>query len=204
MPGAFAEFAPVSYNSLLLRENRRQKLRGMKASESQKIERSFLQAYDEYAEKILRHIYFRVSSMPLAEDLMSETFLRAWQYARQGGEVRSFKSFLYRIANNLVVDHYRRKGREPAPLEEAPEDAEAEKILPRLEAELDRAFDRAAIAGYFSILPVEYRELLIYRYIDDLSIREIHALTGKSFAAIYTGIHRALKKLRTHITHAAI
>ena len=68
-----------------------------------KIEDKFLTAYDKYSEGLLRHIFFRVSDEPVAEDLTQETFMRAWKYIASGEEeIANFKAFFYRPYDLLL------------------------------------------------------------------------------------------------------
>ena len=162
------------------------------------IEQQFLVAYDDHAEGILRHIYFRVSDNELAKDLASETFLKAWEYARKGNGINNYKSFLYRICNNLIIDHYRGKNKKTVSLDGIKE------IVDGRESNLKKAeknFDLKIIKKHFNSLTPNYKEILIYRFIDDLSIKEIRDITGKSMINIYTTIHRALKILKNKIKH---
>ena len=73
---------------------------------------TFLTAYDKYADAIYRHCFFRVFSKEKAEELTQETFMRTWQYLEDGKEVLNLRAFLYRVANNLIIDHSRKKKEE--------------------------------------------------------------------------------------------
>jgi RNA polymerase sigma-70 factor, ECF subfamily len=163
------------------------------------LEDYFLRAYDEYSAQILRHVFFRVSDMGTAEDITSEVFMKTWQYMRAGSEVRNIKSFLYKISNNAIVDHYRSRRAGIIPLDDIPEIGE-----PRSEGFEERLDAHAAsveiIHTHMNALPPEHKQILMYRYIDELDIAEIRELTGKSMTNIYTIIHRALKALRKKIT----
>ena len=78
-------------------------------------EAALAELYDRYAPRIYAYIYRRVSDAALAEDLTGELFVRMLRAIRNERVWRtSFVAWLYRIAHNLVVDHYRQ--RPPAPL----------------------------------------------------------------------------------------
>lgn len=72
-------------------------------------EKLLIEAYDAYADAIFRHCYFRVFSRERAKELMQETFLRAWDQMVKGEEIRHMRGFLYRVANNLIIDESRKK-----------------------------------------------------------------------------------------------
>lgn len=66
-------------------------------------------AYEAYADAIFRHCYFRVFNRELGKELMQETFLRVFEYLSKGNTVDNMRAFLYRVANNLIIDNVRRK-----------------------------------------------------------------------------------------------
>jgi RNA polymerase sigma factor (sigma-70 family) len=154
----------------------------------------FLAAYDAYAASILRHASFRVRDQKTAEDITSETFMKAWDFVRKNNEVENFKGFLYKIADNLIIDHYRAKGNANVPIDAVPEARLADQS--DLPAEMGRKLSAETIHRHLQSLPEDQRVILIYRYIDDLEIGKIRELTGKSATNIYVTIHRALKVLR--------
>ncbi len=152
----------------------------------------FLEAYDQLADAIFRHCYFRVSDRERAKDLTHESFARAWQFLSDGQEVQNMKAYLYHIANNLIIDHYRKK---------------KDISLDGLQSDgFDPGFDDREhlvnfIAGKEALQVVEhldqtYREVVIMRYIDDLSVGEIARVVGVSENVVSVRLHRALKKLR--------
>jgi len=156
---------------------------------------AFAETYDLFAPKIYRHALYRTSSKELAEDIMSQTFLKAWEYiSRNASEIIYLKAFIYRIANNLIIDHYRGKARSPVHLTE-----EMEQVLPgdvRIEEETDLSLDRHRMQEAICLLKEETRELLIMRYVDELSMDEIANLKGKNKNALYVALHRAVKELK--------
>ena len=166
-----------------------------------RIEEEFLSAYDKYSANILKHIYFRVSDQKLAEDMTQEVFLKTWDYIKTGEvkEIKYLKAFLYRVATNLVIDHYRGKSKKLVSIEAASEEGiefnEISEVATQ-EKETDFSLDREIMEKYLLELKDEYRQILIYRYIDDLEIGEISKITGKSLIGVRVLIHRALKKLK--------
>lgn len=153
------------------------------------VEQQFLAAYDAYAKALWRHAYFRVGSREQAEDLVSETFTRAWDHYR-GSAVEHLKALLYRILNNLIVDFYR-QSRPQVSLDEAV-------YIPAVTHESGTAdvIELQRLRSYLNKLPDHYRQVLVWRYIDDLSAADIAKLSSKSLGSVYVIIHRALKRLR--------
>ncbi|MCK4525285.1 MAG: RNA polymerase sigma factor, partial [Candidatus Andersenbacteria bacterium] len=78
---------------------------------------AFAEIYDFYVVRIFRFVYLKTSSKETAEDLTSDTFLKCWRYIKQKNEAgkkeivknNKISSFLYKIARNLIIDHYRKK-----------------------------------------------------------------------------------------------
>ena len=158
-------------------------------------EAAFVQTYEFFGPKIYRHALFRVSSPETAEDIMHETFARAWEFARErAAEIRSLRAFLYRIADNLIVDHYRRNAKAALPMTEELEATLSDGRDPL--AAIDGALARERMREALAKLREEARSLLVMRYIDELSIGEIAELTGKKKNAVYVALHRAVKELQ--------
>jgi RNA polymerase sigma-70 factor (ECF subfamily) len=154
-------------------------------------QKEYLRAYEENVSRIFRHVISRVSNRAVAEDLTSETFSRAWRYLYRGNTIENMKAFCFKVANNLVIDHYQEK-RAFVPLEEADEFLASSRRAdnPELRAELSLLWSSLAD------LPSDYGAILAYRYIDDMGITEIASITGKSHTHIYVLIHRAKNALR--------
>ena len=160
----------------------------------------FSQIYDAYVEKIFRFIFLKVNSQEIAQDLCSEAFLRAWQsFKNNNKKIDNPQAFLYQIARNLVTDHYREKARtqtvsvESVPIMDPKENLE-EKTL--------QDSDLEVIQAVLANLKQEYQEVVIWHYIDDLSISEIAKLLNKSEGAVRVTLHRALKAIKNKISLA--
>lgn len=163
-------------------------------------EQEFLAAYDSCATGIFRHCLLRVSSRPYAEEIAQETFLRTWEYIRSGEEIYNLKAFLYKTANNLITDHYRRNSASPEfsldrLLDDGLEPPSPFDDLLRYEtAELLKE-----VEGVLSGLKPEYREIILLRHIEELETEEIAEVLGISYSAVYVRLHRALKALRSRL-----
>lgn len=149
-------------------------------------------AYDEYADAIYRHCYFRVFRRERAEELMQETFMKTWQYIASGHHVDNVRAFLYRVANNLIIDESRRK--KESSLENLMENGLdfGRDDRNRLESHLDAN----AVIALLENLNERYRKVILMRYIDDLQPEEIAQITGDTPNAVSVCLHRALKQIR--------
>ncbi|HRH93022.1 MAG TPA: RNA polymerase sigma factor [Candidatus Peribacteria bacterium] len=151
------------------------------------------EAYDAYADAIFRHCYFRVFSRERGKELMQETFMRTWQYLSDGKTVDNMRAFLYRIANNLIVDESRKK-RETSleALQEAGFDPAGEDGNVKAAALLEER----RVLETLTNLEKPYREVFIMRHIDGLKPAEIAELLGESANTVSVRLHRATEQLR--------
>lgn len=158
-------------------------------------EQAFIKVYDAFAERIFRHIYYKVGqNKELAEDLSQQTFFKAWEYISKGKEVESIQAFLYRIASNLVVDLWRGKEKESLPLKD--ELIETTEDSPRWREVIEAKVSVEILQRSLDELNDQYREVLILRYLQDLEIAEIADILEKDKNNIYVLIHRATKALQ--------
>jgi RNA polymerase sigma-70 factor, ECF subfamily len=151
--------------------------------------------YDQYVEKIYAYIYHRVGSADLAEDLTGQVFMRMLEAVRTGrGWRSSFSGWLYRIAHNLVIDHYRRKGRAAfVDLDDAaPVQAVTGDPVHSTEAQFERERLRAALAE----LTEEQAQVITLRFLEDLSIAEVAEIMDKTEGAVKALQYRAVINLR--------
>lgn len=161
-------------------------------------ENDFSNAYNKYNAQIFRHIFFRVNDSDLAEDLMQETFFKTWAYLlKKQNNINEIKSFIYMVANNLIIDHYRQKDKTPLPLDRVREiDIQ---IRPKQIEEIDRKIKMNLVKKNLDLLKKKYKRVIRYRYIDNLTIDEICELTGKSPNHISVIIYQGTKELREMI-----
>ncbi|MFA5853725.1 MAG: RNA polymerase sigma factor [Patescibacteria group bacterium] len=158
-------------------------------------ETAFVETYELFGPKIYRHALFRTSSPETADDIMSETFVRAWETIRvKAAEIQRLRAFLYRVADNLIIDHYRRNARSAVSMTDEIEESLQAPGDPH--AEIDRLLRSERLAQELAQMRPEVRDLLVMRYVDDLSIEEIASVTGKKKNAVYVALHRAVKELK--------
>lgn len=161
---------------------------------------SFAALYDTYIKSIYRFIYFKVSSKEEAEDLASETFLKAWNYLSKienSNKVHNFKAFFYQIANNLVIDFYRKRSLLPITLNDGEwEDANVPDTRLSGIDKIKKEDDVAELKEAFKKIPENYSTVVIWYYLEELGISEIAQILGKSEGTVRVTVHRALKALK--------
>lgn len=160
---------------------------------------AFLELYDRFSASIYRHALIRVGSKEVAEDVVSHTFTKAWEYLRDPEKsIQNCKAFLFRIAHNHIVDHWRDKERQPVIVDEL--DLENQPATPSGADDLaDRALDVRWLRERLAEMPEEERRLLLWRFVDELPIIEISRLSGKSMGATYVALHRAKRLLERKV-----
>jgi RNA polymerase sigma-70 factor (ECF subfamily) len=148
--------------------------------------------YDAYVDRLYRFIYYRVSDVPLAEDLTSKVFLKAWEnlpnYRYQG---LSFGAWLFSIARNTVIDHYRTARQEPSLESVGPVTDESID----LERSLNESLQSDALAEALRQLTDEQREVLVLKFIIGYTTEEIARLMKKRPGAVRALQMRGLQAL---------
>jgi RNA polymerase sigma-70 factor (ECF subfamily) len=157
---------------------------------------AFALLYDAYVERVYRYILFRVSDDETTEDLVSQVFLKAWQGLdryKSGGS--PFIAWLYTIARNLVIDHYRAK-KDFLPLEKVralPSDIQS----PPEEVEV--RFDLEAMRDGLQALTGDQQQVLILKYIAGLPNENIAKVMNKQEGTIRGLQMRALQTLSKYM-----
>ncbi len=164
---------------------------------------AFGKFYDLYISRIYRFIFFKVNSVSDAQDLTSEVFLKLWQYIRDGKKIENLNAFIYMIARNSVIDFYRQRSRR-----DEKEELIEENNPPRIIDERNDLASQQAISSEVSAmlkglenLKDEYKEVIVLRYLDELSITEISDVLNKSKGSVRVLIHRALNVLKQTVGH---
>jgi RNA polymerase sigma-70 factor (ECF subfamily) len=157
---------------------------------------AFGELYDRYVDVVYRYVQYRVANSALAEDLTSETFLRALRritsYTWQG---RDFGAWLVTIARNLIADHYK-SGRYR--LEVATSDlveAGADRSEDGPEDEVLAGITNATLLEAVKRLNSEQQECIALRFLQGMSVAETAAIMGKNEGAIKALQYRAVKSL---------
>ncbi len=161
------------------------------------VKKEFGQIYDECVDKIYRFIYIKVNSKEVAEDLTAETFAKSWKSFEasynSGDPIRNPQSFCYRTARNLVTDHYRVKGKANIVSLDSVQLADTN---PGIEEKAMINSDMEIVMKGIANLKDDYQNVIIWRYLDEMSITEISELMDKSEEATRVMIHRAMSSLK--------
>ncbi|MCB0216190.1 MAG: sigma-70 family RNA polymerase sigma factor [Chloroflexi bacterium] len=154
---------------------------------------AFGEIYERYYSGVYKYIYYRVGDQSLAEDVTMEVFVKAME-SIDGFTFRGvpFSAWLYRIASNLVVDHFRRQPNLPSlSLEEKLVSAVEHPSAPHL----DEEFSHQALRAALSELTDDQQQVIILKFVDGLSNLEVAQILGKTEGAVKSLQHRALASL---------
>lgn len=160
------------------------------------LKKQFSKIYDEHIKKIYRFVYLKVSSEEIAQDIASEAFLRAWDKFKAGEEIKNMQAFLYQVARNLIVDHYREKAKVRT-ISSQEYQIPDPRMAVATEAQVESDMSQVRLA--LSEINEDYQDLIILRYLDQLSIPEIAEISGKSEGAVRVSLHRAMQDLKKHL-----
>lgn len=163
-----------------------------------KTEKVFMESYEEFSDAIFRYALFQTSNKETALDITQDTFIKTWQYLQKGAEVENIRAFLYRVAKNLIIDHRRKKKSSSLDqiLEAGVDFTEEENVLEEKEKDFEKAQDKQRVLKAVEKIDEKYKEILLMRYIEEMSIKEIGDILDKSQNHVSVMIHRGVEKLK--------
>ncbi len=160
---------------------------------------AFIKVYDASVNDIYRFVYFKIGSREEANDLTSIIFLKTWNHIQNNSleDSKTLRALLYKIARNAIIDYYREKSHKiTASLDDEDNKIEVVDEAPEPQEKMDAAANLALIKSKLPQLKEEYREVIIMRFISDLSLEEIADISGKTKGNVRVLLHRALNALR--------
>jgi RNA polymerase sigma-70 factor (ECF subfamily) len=156
-----------------------------------------------YQHRLLRYLLFLTGKREVAEDLFQETWMRVLMRGGQYNGKARFDTWLFTIARNLVIDLSRK--RTMASLDEmsdSSEDGRAFEIAADEPSPLDQfqlREDRAEVAQVLLKLEPNYREVLVLRFHEELSLEEIASVTRAPLSTVKSRLYRGLAALKPEI-----
>jgi len=173
--------------------------------QAQKAPHAFAELYDQYYPKIFGYVLRRTANLEAAQDITSETFLKAlgklWQFRWRNVP---FSSWLYRIATNEVNQYFRKaEYKKSISMEELQEQGfelisphDPESALIEAQEKLKQYQDFLEIQEKILRLPAKYQEIIALRFFEQKQIKEISEILGKKEGTVKSLLHRAVEKLR--------
>lgn len=155
-------------------------------------QREFKKMYNLHFDKIYRYLYWRTGDGALADDLSADVFTRAWQKI-DDFDGRHPQAWLFTIAKNLLTDHRRKKS-------DLQLDEKTAMQIPDSRAsaadEIDAQSEQAKLRRALASLPLQVRQVVILRVVENNSAKQTGQLLGLSEANVRVLQHRGLKSLR--------
>lgn len=156
--------------------------------------KAFGQLYEAYVPKIYRYCYQKTLQKSIAEDITSEIFFKALdRIDRFDPQKSSFKTWLYTLARNTIIDHYRTFNET-----EDIEDVWGIESSDDVAEEVSQKMEYQELHKHMKSLSNESRDYLILRFWNELTFKEIAEITGKSEASIKMNVQRSIKALKAH------
>ena len=168
---------------------------------------------DQYQHRLLRYLVYLTGRRELAEDLFQETWIRVLERGHQFNDKYAFSTWLFSVARNLAIDYMRRK--QPASLDglmngkdndnndAAPFDLPATGRPSAFDLTLQREQGEHIAAG-MQHLPAEYREALMLRFQEGMSLEEIASLARVPLGTVKSRIYRGLSALEPWLKGAQL
>jgi RNA polymerase sigma-70 factor, ECF subfamily len=154
---------------------------------------AFIALYDSLSSAIFRHCFFRLSSRERALEISQEAFLKVWEYFDRGDDIKNPSALVYKVANNLIIDEYRRK--KTVSLEimqetgfDVDDEQGGDKMVERMEID--------SIRTAVGKLPEKYRQVVTLRFIEGLSPSEIGQIVNRTENSVSVQLNRAIKMLQ--------
>jgi RNA polymerase sigma-70 factor (ECF subfamily) len=144
-------------------------------------------------------VYFKIGHEEEAKDLTSIIFLKTWNHIQNKTleNAKTLRALLYKIARTSIIDYYRENGgKSSTSLDDENNHLEIVDDSVDLEADLDKKANISLIKSKLPLLKDEYREVIILRFINDLTLEEIADISGKKKGNVRVLLHRALNSLR--------
>jgi RNA polymerase sigma-70 factor (ECF subfamily) len=156
----------------------------------------FENTYLKYSDKIYRYIYLSTSDPYLSEDITSETFLRIWKNWKRI-KPDFIQALLYKTAKNILIDHWRKqKNGKKVSLETTVEQGLEPSYDEDLIEKIHKDDNIKKISDALKFIPENLKEVLILRFVDDLSAKEAAKILDTTEVNVRVLQFRGLKKLK--------
>jgi len=155
-------------------------------------EKQFLEAHEKYSDAIFRYCYYRVFDRDKAKDFVQEAYCRTWKYISEGKKVDNLRAFIYKIANNVIIDDSRKK--KATSLNQIMEKGYTPSVDTREKTQ--NYFTGQEILEVIKSLDEKYRDVILLKYIEDLSTREISLILNETENNIYVRLNRGFEQVK--------
>lgn len=156
--------------------------------------KAFDQLYDYFADPLYRYFYYRSSDQHVAEELVSEVFLKMVEAIAtfrlpERAQARAFSGWVFRIAYTKLVDYYRQQKRQSVELDESiPAPFSADEVV-------DRSLEHEELRAAIQQLTPEQQQVVLLRFVERMSTEDVAIITGQTIGAVKAMQHRALNSM---------
>jgi RNA polymerase sigma-70 factor (ECF subfamily) len=163
---------------------------------------------EQYQHRLLRYLVYLTRNRELAEDLFQETWIRVLERGHQYDGKHEFSTWLYALARNLTIDYLRKKN--PVSLDGLMEQdeyygsLEPRDVRPLVFEVLAQRQQLERISEALIAIPAEYREAIVLRFQDELTLEEIAAVTGARLGTVKSRLYRGLSILMERLEGAQL
>ncbi len=168
---------------------------------------AFAEIVELYKDKVFQLCFRMLGNRHEAEDIAQEAFLRAYVNINSYDTKRKFSTWLYRIATNLSIDRIRKK-KPDYYLDAEVAGAEGLTMYSQVAADVSLPEDEVeslelqeTIQKEILKLPDKYRSVIVLKYIDELSLKEISEILDLPVGTVKTRVHRGREALRNQLRH---
>ena len=162
---------------------------------------------EQYQYRLVRYLIYLLGRRDEVDDLVQETWLRVLERGRSYDGQSRFEPWLFTIARNLTIDHLRRRRNLSLDLSPDPEDDTEQGSAAQSPASNDpspfvlaaRTEDSLRLAQSMQTLNLIYREVLVLRFQEDLSLQEVATVVGVPVSTVASRIYRGLRTLRAQL-----
>jgi RNA polymerase sigma-70 factor (ECF subfamily) len=154
----------------------------------------FGELYMLYVEQVFRYLYSRLGNVHVAEDITAQTFLTAFESFDRFRQNGHFASWLFAIARNKAMDHFRQRKNTSSFDEVVDIPVDSDPLYGVIQSE-----QTAALSNLIQALPEEHRELLRLRFLADMSFPEIAHFLQRNEEAVKKSIYRLLALLQSQL-----
>ena len=152
---------------------------------------AFGELYSVYLDKIYRYVFYQINDKMTAEDITEDVFVKAWKAIKScKGKSNTFRSWLYRIAHNHLINTLQKSQRYTSIEKENLVDIRDPKL------EIDILLERQELAEVITCLPQNQKQVIVLKFIEGMDNREIGKIMNKSEGAVRISQMRALARLR--------
>ena len=155
---------------------------------------AFMHYHSKHGDDIFRFCMVKTKNRDQSLDITQESFMKFWEYLIADKEIGNHRALLYRIANNLVIDRYRKK--KDILIDHYSDEPIEQRLKENPQQQWEDIIDGQQAIELLHELPDLIREIITLKFLDDLSVSEIASIVERDSKTVSVYLHRGLKKLQ--------